>query len=226
MTLTRMLLLAGACMALSACGTITLDRAISGGVAGAGVGAFGGPGGALAGGAIGAGVGVLTPPRLLNLGTPIWRRQQQTGVVNVNTQPPERPTLAFELFGNGRATFRNGCAVQFNAQGMRTGYSSTCTNAQVNAADLEMYNYRLSAPTSAPPVFGSPSTPTVQTVDFNRLRSNCEAAADQRWGLLRGTARATGMRGDDRTGYEIDVTAGYQLGKCGVGPNGDVQRFN
>lgn len=226
MTLKRLLLLAGACMALSGCGTMALDRAITAGAAGAGVGAFAGPGGALAGGAIGAGVGVLTPPRLLNLGTPLWRRQPQTGVVNVNTQPPERPTLAFELFGNGRATYRNGCSVQFNAQGMRTGYSNTCTSAQVNAADLEMYNYRLSAPAPSSPFGTAPAAPTVQTVDFNRMRSNCEAAADQRWALLRGTARATGMRGDDRTGYEIDVTAGYQLGKCGVSPNGDVQRFN
>jgi hypothetical protein len=224
MTLKRILLLAGACMALSACGTITFDRAISGGALGAGVGAIGGPAGAVGGAVVGAGVGAFTPPRLLNLGTPVWRRQ--TGVVNVNTQPPaERPTLSFELFGNGRATYSNGCTVQFNAQGTRTGYGSNCTNAQINTADLEMYNYRLSVSTPAAPPSG-PTAPATPVVDFNRMRANCEAAADQRWGLLRGASRATGMRGDDRTGYEVDVTAGYQLGKCAVSPNGDVQRFN
>jgi hypothetical protein len=225
MTLTRTLLLAAACAALSACGTIKLDRAISGGALGAGVGAFGGPAGALGGAVVGAGVGAFSSPSLINLGTPIWRRQ---GVVNVNTQQPyERPTLSFELFGSGRATYTNGCTVQYSAQNVRTAYSNQCSTTQINNADTEMYNYRLSQSGGG---IGAPTNPApVQTggvVDMNRMRANCEAAADTRWGLLRGTARASGMRGDDRQGYEIDVAAGFQVGKCGVAPNGDVQRFS
>lgn len=65
--------------ALSACGTTTSDRAISGGAIGAGVGAVGGyflgapVEGALIGGAVGAGAGALTDPDTVNLGRPIWR---------------------------------------------------------------------------------------------------------------------------------------------------------
>ena len=65
--------------ALSACGTTTGDRAISGGAIGAGVGAVGGlmvgspVEGALIGGAVGAGAGALTSPDTVNLGKPIWR---------------------------------------------------------------------------------------------------------------------------------------------------------
>ena len=70
----RMLLAAAACAALAACGTIKLDRAISGGAMGLGAGALAGPGGAVAGGLIGAGVGAVTPPSLINLGQPFWRR--------------------------------------------------------------------------------------------------------------------------------------------------------
>jgi uncharacterized membrane protein len=65
--------------ALSACGTTTSDRALSGAAIGAGVGAaggymFGAPlEGALIGGAVGAGTGALTDPGTVNLGRPIWR---------------------------------------------------------------------------------------------------------------------------------------------------------
>ncbi len=64
---------------LSACGTTTGDRAISGGAIGAGVGTIGGfmvgapVEGALIGGAVGAGTGALTSPSTINLGKPIWR---------------------------------------------------------------------------------------------------------------------------------------------------------
>lgn len=79
----KRILLAGVMMlslgALSACGTTTSDRALSGAAIGAGVGAVGGymlgapVEGALIGGAVGAGTGALTPPSTVNLGRPIWR---------------------------------------------------------------------------------------------------------------------------------------------------------
>ena len=65
--------------ALSACGSSTSERAISGGGIGAGVGALGGflvgapLAGALIGGAVGAGAGALTNEDQINLGHPIWR---------------------------------------------------------------------------------------------------------------------------------------------------------
>ncbi|EPY00774.1 YMGG-like glycine zipper-containing protein [Magnetospirillum fulvum] len=64
---------------LSACGSSTGDRAISGGGIGAGVGALGGflvgapLEGALIGGAVGAGAGALTNKNQVNLGRPVWR---------------------------------------------------------------------------------------------------------------------------------------------------------
>jgi len=66
-------------IALSACGSSTSDRAISGAGIGAGVGAVGGllvgapVEGALIGGAVGAGTGALTDQDQINLGKPIWR---------------------------------------------------------------------------------------------------------------------------------------------------------
>ncbi len=66
-------------LALSACGSSTGDRAISGAGIGAGVGALGGLlvgaplEGALIGGAVGAGTGALTDKDQINLGKPIWR---------------------------------------------------------------------------------------------------------------------------------------------------------
>ena len=66
-------------LALSACGTTSGDRALSGGLLGAGAGAAigsvtGSVGrGAIIGGVGGAAVGALTSPNSLNLGTPPWR---------------------------------------------------------------------------------------------------------------------------------------------------------
>ena len=66
--------------ALAACGNNTGDRAVSGGLIGAGVGAVGGalvgsPGaGALIGGAVGAGTGALTNNSQINAGRPVWRQ--------------------------------------------------------------------------------------------------------------------------------------------------------
>jgi len=76
---TRALLL-GLTLALGACGYSTGDRAVSGGLlgagAGAGIGALTGGGigtGALIGGAAGAAGGALTSGRDVNLGRPLWR---------------------------------------------------------------------------------------------------------------------------------------------------------
>jgi len=66
-------------IALSACGSTTSDRALSGAAIGAGAGAVGGAllgspiEGALIGGAVGAGAGALTDQDDINLGKPIWR---------------------------------------------------------------------------------------------------------------------------------------------------------
>jgi hypothetical protein len=67
-------------LALSGCGTTPGDRALSGGLLGAGTGAAigsvtGSAGeGALIGGLGGAAIGALTSPSSLNLGTPPWRQ--------------------------------------------------------------------------------------------------------------------------------------------------------
>ena len=67
-------------MLLAACGTTTSDRAISGGLLGAGAGAAVGSlsgnagSGAVIGGVAGAAAGALTSPDQVNLGDPIWRR--------------------------------------------------------------------------------------------------------------------------------------------------------
>ncbi len=73
-------LLAVAALGLSACGYSRGDRAISGGLlgagAGAGVGALTGGNvatGALIGGAAGAAGGALSSGRDVNLGRPVWR---------------------------------------------------------------------------------------------------------------------------------------------------------
>lgn len=64
---------------LAACGQSTGDRAVSGGLLGAGAGAAigslsGSAGtGALLGGAVGATGGALTSPGTVNLGRPAWR---------------------------------------------------------------------------------------------------------------------------------------------------------
>ena len=67
-------------LAVSGCGTTPGDRALSGGLLGAGTGAAigsvsGSAGkGALIGGLGGAAIGALTSPNSLNLGTPPWRQ--------------------------------------------------------------------------------------------------------------------------------------------------------
>ncbi|MBC7953803.1 MAG: hypothetical protein H7Z12_18550 [Rhodospirillaceae bacterium] len=66
-------------LTLSACGSSTGDRALSGAGIGAGVGALGGlmlgapVQGAIIGGAVGAGAGALTKENTIDLGKPIWR---------------------------------------------------------------------------------------------------------------------------------------------------------
>lgn len=73
------LTVAGLGLALSACGQTTGDRALSGGLIGAGTGAAigavaGNPAaGAVVGGAVGAVGGAVTRPEDVNLGRPIWR---------------------------------------------------------------------------------------------------------------------------------------------------------
>jgi len=67
-------------MFVAACGSDPGDRAVSGGLLGAGAGAAigsvtGGAGtGAVIGGVSGAALGALTKPSQVDLGTPIWRR--------------------------------------------------------------------------------------------------------------------------------------------------------
>ncbi len=69
----------GCGLALAGCGTSPGDRALSGGLIGAGTGAAIGAAsgnvgaGALIGGAAGATIGAVTSPRQLYLGRPIWR---------------------------------------------------------------------------------------------------------------------------------------------------------
>lgn len=65
---------------LAGCGTTQSDRALSGGLLGAGTGAVIGSvtgsavNGAIFGGLGGAALGALTSPRVLNLGKPLWRQ--------------------------------------------------------------------------------------------------------------------------------------------------------
>jgi osmotically inducible lipoprotein OsmB len=64
---------------LAACGHSPGDRAVSGGLLGAGTGAAAGAllgnplAGAVVGGAVGAGTGLLTSPDNVQLGRPAWR---------------------------------------------------------------------------------------------------------------------------------------------------------
>jgi len=68
-----------AVLALTACGSSTSDRAITGAGIGAGVGAVGGlllgdpVTGALIGGAVGGATGALTKEDQVNLGKPAWK---------------------------------------------------------------------------------------------------------------------------------------------------------
>jgi len=75
----KIVLLVALAGSLGACGNSTGDRAISGGLLGAGAGAAvgslsGSAGtGALVGGALGAAGGAVTSPNTVNLGRPVWR---------------------------------------------------------------------------------------------------------------------------------------------------------
>jgi osmotically inducible lipoprotein OsmB len=76
----RMMLLAAVgAFALSACGTTPGDRAVSGGLLGAGAGAAIGSlsgnagAGAVIGGVAGAAAGAVTDPCSVNLGDPVWK---------------------------------------------------------------------------------------------------------------------------------------------------------
>ncbi len=75
----KAILALGLASTLAACGYSTGDRAVSGGLLGAGAGAAigslsGSAGtGALLGGAAGAAGGALTSPGQVNLGRPAWR---------------------------------------------------------------------------------------------------------------------------------------------------------
>ena len=68
-----------ALLGLSACGYSQGDRALSGGLIGAGTGAAAGAllgnpaAGAVVGGVVGAGTGALTSPNSVELGRPAWR---------------------------------------------------------------------------------------------------------------------------------------------------------
>jgi hypothetical protein len=61
-------------IALSACGTTTGDRAVSGAGIGAGIGLLGGPPGVLIGAAVGGAAGAATDSRDVNLGEPVWEK--------------------------------------------------------------------------------------------------------------------------------------------------------
>jgi hypothetical protein len=83
MTIKGILAVALLSAGLAGCGYSTGDRALSGGLIGAGSGAAigaaagGGPGaalGAAVGGVGGAAAGALTSPEDVNLGRPAWRR--------------------------------------------------------------------------------------------------------------------------------------------------------
>ena len=78
---TKFVVLAGLGLLLAGCGHNPGDRAVSGGLIGAGTGAvigsvtgIGPAGGALLGGAVGAVGGAATSPHDVNLGRPIWKR--------------------------------------------------------------------------------------------------------------------------------------------------------
>lgn len=58
---------------LSACGTATGDRGLSGAGIGAGIGIIGGPPGIVVGGVVGAAAGMLSKPQQVDLGKPVWR---------------------------------------------------------------------------------------------------------------------------------------------------------
>ena len=81
MKATTAVLIATSLLTLSACGTSTTDRAVSGGAlgaaAGAAIGSLSGNAGdgAVIGGIAGAAAGAVTDPCTVNLGHPVWSDQ-------------------------------------------------------------------------------------------------------------------------------------------------------
>ncbi|HVZ28330.1 MAG TPA: hypothetical protein VG798_06700 [Rhizomicrobium sp.] len=73
MRILQITVLAATASLLSACGTATGDRGLSGAGLGAAVGVLGGPPGIVLGAALGAGTGMVTTPKQVNLGKPAWR---------------------------------------------------------------------------------------------------------------------------------------------------------
>lgn len=68
----KLILVALAPLALTACGTQFADRTLSGAGIGAGTGAVLGPVGVGAGAVIGGVTGAVTPSKNVNLGKPVW----------------------------------------------------------------------------------------------------------------------------------------------------------
>lgn len=60
---------------LSACGTTTSDRAVSGAGIGAGIGLLGGPPGVVVGALVGGAAGAATSPSQIDLGRPVWENR-------------------------------------------------------------------------------------------------------------------------------------------------------
>ena len=73
-------LLAG--LALCACGTSTTDRTTSGAALGAGVGLLAGPPGVVIGALAGGATGAVTNSNQVNLGKPVWDRNNPPAWAN------------------------------------------------------------------------------------------------------------------------------------------------
>ncbi len=102
---------AASALLLSACGTNQGDRAVSGGLLGAGAGAaigslYGDAGkGAVIGGLAGAAAGALTDPCSVNLGDPFWRDQNASRddyERRCGYYPPEPPPprVSWQYYGD------------------------------------------------------------------------------------------------------------------------------
>ena len=87
-------------LVLSACGTSTQDRALSGGAMGAAAGGVAGllldqpVAGALLGGAAGAAAGALTDEDQIDLGKPVWKSSDGHPVVGYRIRRRRRRTAA------------------------------------------------------------------------------------------------------------------------------------
>ena len=132
--------------------------------------------------------------------------------------------MTLDAYGYGRVTFENNCSVYYDGAGLRQSTTGPCANDQIVQAEREMADYRRRTATGAtyPTTTYPTTTAPVQGVDLNRMRTDCEAAAERTWGLRQGEARATSVRGEDRTGYEIGFTAGQRSGSCQASATGQV----